>query len=47
MLPNKSEELLEAERMSGASHVGLWKILAVSLGLVILGIALVAGVTAQ
>ncbi len=47
MLPNKTQETLETERLTGASRVGLWKILAASLVIVVLGFALIAGFTAH
>lgn len=45
MLPRPSQETLQAERISGASRVGLWKILVTSMLLVIVGFALAAGLT--
>jgi len=50
MLPNETRETaetLETERISGASRVGLWKILAASLLIAVIGFAVVAGFTAQ
>lgn len=50
MTPNETKETaetLETERISGASRVGLWKILAASLAIVVIGFAVIAGVTAQ
>lgn len=45
MLPRPSQETLETERISGASRVGLWKVLVASMLMVIVGFALAAGVT--
>lgn len=45
MLPKASEETLQTERISGASRVGLWKILVASLLIVIVGFALAAGLS--
>lgn len=47
MTPEKTEEILQTERITGASRVGLWKMLAVSLALVVIGFGIIAGVTAQ
>lgn len=47
MTPEKTEEIQRTERITGASRVGLWKMLAASLALVVIGFALIAGVTAQ
>jgi hypothetical protein len=43
----ETAESKEAERVSGASRVGLWKILAASLIIVVIGFAVIAGITAQ
>lgn len=43
----ETEETQETERISGASRVGLWKILTVSLVIVVIGFALIAGLTAR
>ena len=47
MTPKQMEETVEAERITGASRVGLWKMLAASLAIVIIGIAIIAGLMAQ
>jgi hypothetical protein len=47
MSPKHTEEVRETERISGASRVGLWKILAASLIIVIIGFGLIAGLTSQ
>lgn len=47
MLPKDSEETVLTERISGASRVGLWKMLVASLFIVILGFGLTAGLMAQ
>lgn len=50
MTPNETKdtaETRETERISGASRVGLWKILAASLVIVVIGFAVIAGVTTQ
>ena len=47
MTPGKQEEILETERIRGASNVGLWKMLAASLVLVVIGFALIAGFTSR
>ncbi len=47
MLPNESEDTALTERISSASRVGLWKILAASLFIVIVGFGLAAGLMAQ
>lgn len=47
MTPRQMEEAAEAERITGASRVGLWKILAASLAIAVIGFAVIAGVTAQ
>ena len=47
MTPEKNEEIQRTERITGASRVGLWKMLTVSLVLVVIGFAVIAGVTAQ
>jgi hypothetical protein len=38
-----NHEVLTEEEATSASHVGLWKILAGSLALVVIGFALVSG----
>lgn len=43
----ETEETRETERISGASRVGLWKILAASLAIVVAGFAIIAGFTTQ
>lgn len=43
----ETAESKEAERVSGASRVGLWKILVASLVIVVIGFAIIAGITAQ
>ena len=43
----ETEETRETERVSGASRVGLWKILTASLVIVVIGFALIAGLTAR
>ncbi len=45
MLPKETAETAETERVSGARRVGLWKILAASMFLVVLGFAVIAGMT--
>ena len=43
----ETAETRETERISGASRVGLWKMLAASLVIVVIGFAVLAGITAQ
>jgi len=46
MTPNEMEDTTEtrdAERVSGGRRVGLWKVLAASLAIVVIGFAVVAG----
>lgn len=46
MMPDKMEDTAEtrdAERVSGGRRAGLWKVLAGSLALVVLGFAVAAG----
>lgn len=43
----ETEETRETERVSGASRVGLWKILTASLVIVVIGSAIIAGLTAR
>jgi hypothetical protein len=43
----ETEETRETERVSGASRVGLWKILTASLVIVVIGFAIIAGLTAR
>jgi hypothetical protein len=43
----ETAETRETERISGASRVGLWKMLAASLVIVVIGFAVIAGITAQ
>jgi hypothetical protein len=43
----ETEETRETERISGASRVGLWKILTASLVIVVIGFAVIAGLTAR
>jgi hypothetical protein len=43
----ETAESRETERISGASRVGLWKMLAASLVIVVIGFAVIAGITAQ
>jgi hypothetical protein len=50
MTPNETKdtaETIETERVSGGRRVGLWKILAASLIIVVIGFALVAGFTSN
>jgi hypothetical protein len=50
MMQNETKETAETretERVSGGSRVGLWKILAASLAIVVIGFAVIAGITAQ
>ncbi|MDP1553971.1 MAG: hypothetical protein Q8S09_04915 [Hyphomonas sp.] len=42
-----NHEVLTEEEASGARRVGLWKILAVSLILVVIGFAIIAGITSN
>ncbi|MFN7055950.1 hypothetical protein [Hyphomonas sp.] len=46
MLPREGEETALTERISGASRVGLWKMLVASLFIVVIGFAVIAGVSA-
>ncbi|MFN3913152.1 hypothetical protein [Hyphomonas sp.] len=41
----RKAETVETERVSGSRRVGLWKILAASLVIVVLGFAVIAGMT--
>ncbi len=43
----ETAETRETERISGGSRVGLWKMLAASLVIVVIGFAVIAGITAQ
>ncbi|WP_213271367.1 hypothetical protein [Hyphomonas sp.] len=43
----ETAESRQTERISGASRVGLWKMLAASLVIVVIGFAVIAGITAQ
>jgi hypothetical protein len=43
--PAETPEELEAERVSGGQRVGLWKVLAISMVIVVIGFAVVAGFT--
>ncbi|WP_291068369.1 hypothetical protein [Hyphomonas sp.] len=45
MIPKETAETLETERVSGARRVGLWKVLAVSLAIVVIGFAVIAGLS--
>lgn len=47
MSPQDSEDTALTERISGASRVGLWKMLTASLFIVIVGFGLAAGLMAQ
>jgi hypothetical protein len=45
MIPKETSETLETERVSGARRVGLWKVLAASLAIVVIGFAIIAGLS--
>lgn len=45
MSQNETSETLETERVSGARRVGLWKVLAASLAIVVIGFAIIAGLS--
>jgi hypothetical protein len=50
MAPNETKETAETiqtERVSGGRRVGLWKVLAASLFIVVIGLAIVAGVNSN
>ena len=42
-LAEPNNEVVTEEQATSATHVGLWKILAVSLALVVIGFAIVSG----
>jgi hypothetical protein len=45
MIPKETVETLETERVSGARRTGLWKVLAASLAIVVIGFAVIAGLS--
>ncbi len=47
MLPKDDEETAQTERITGARRVGLWKVLALSLVIVVAGFGIIAGLTAH